>query len=287
MTSINFIYLDAGSRKAPHLLQSEVGIEIEIQYSISTLKFDMSSDCRIIIYTDNPERYRSLSAEVIDLSTIYPPYYDESRYVYLLKPYIVLHALRRFGNACVFLDSDTYIHQGFSQAIKNLIEDGPVLWDVEFVEPRSHFPEDIPPYPHHSAHKPWPGGRPQGNSGVIGLKAGWGEAIMEDAIHLIRTMWARGDHAVTLEQSSVFEAVWLSGRKALDCKPWLEHYCTSSKKRYMHWQIKKLLKRHGRPLPAVEPTIKLTLARVKLYQYYWDVKRSFMSARQAFSRQLR
>ena len=107
---------------------------------------------------------------------------------------------------------------------------------------------------------------------------------MEDAIHLTRTMLARGDRSGTLEQTAIFEAVWLSGRKALDCKPWLEHYCTSSKKRYMHWQIKKLLKLHGRPLPAAEPAIKITPARVKLYQYYWDVKRSLMGAGRMLSR---
>jgi hypothetical protein len=66
----------------------------------------------------------------------------------------------------------------------------------------------------------------------------------------------------------------LSGQNAIDTKPWIEHYCTNSKKRYMHWQIKKLLRQYGRPLPPLGPCIKLTKPRVKLYQYYWDVKRT-------------
>jgi hypothetical protein len=60
-------------------------------------------------------------------------------------------------------------------------------------------------------------------------------------------------------------------------RPWIEHYCSSSKKRYMHSRIKQLLKAHGRPLPPLPPTIALTSLRVKSYQYYWDVKRNIMS----------
>jgi hypothetical protein len=274
----SFVYLDVGSRTSPHLKEGEFGIEIEMQYSISTLEADTSGCHQTAIYTDRPERYGNCRAEVVDVTTV--PQLDNGRwsYVYCAKPAVLLHALRKFGGTCVFLDSDTFIRPGFKNAVASMIADGALLWDLRRSPPCSEFPDDIAPCPNRASHRTSASFRVYGNSGVIGLEAGWGEPILEDALHLIGEMRARGNRVRTLEQSAIFEAVWLSGQKAIDTKPWIEHYSTNSKKRYMHWQIKKLLKQYGRPLPPLAPCIKLTKPRVKLYQYYWDAKRTLAPA---------
>jgi hypothetical protein len=202
-------------------------------------------------------------------------------YPYRAKPAVLLHALRHYGGICTFVDSDTYIRYGFSAAVADMASRGAVLLDFGLASPESHFPSDIPACPHSAAHNPSPLARPDGNSGVIGLKAGSGEAILEDALHLIDVMRARGNRDRTLEQTAIYEAVWLSGMPAYDSKPWLDHYCSQSRKRYMHWQIKRLLKQQGRPLRPAPPSITINPVRVKHYQYYWDVKRAILLARQA------
>jgi hypothetical protein len=269
-----FVYLDFGHRKLAHLQDGEHGIELEMQYSISTLRADSSAPCRIVIYTDHPERYAELDVEIVDIRSIDEPYFGDRGYVLRLKPCVLLHALHRYGGVCVFLDSDMFFYPGFTAAVSSMIEEGAIFWEFHDRPPVSAFPADLSAFPHRALHNPSREFRADGNSGVVGLRSGWGEPLLEDVLWLIDEMRARGDRNSLLEQSSFFEAAWLHGRIALDAMAWGNHYCTRSKKRYMHWRIKKLIEKHGRPLPPAEPSIPLTMTRVKLYQYYWDVKRT-------------
>ncbi len=269
-----FVYLDFGHRKLAHLREDEHGIELEMQYCISTLKADSSAPHRIVIYTDHPERYTNLGVEIVDIRSIDEPYFGDRGFVLRLKPCVMLHALRQNGGVAVFLDSDMFIYPGFTAAVNAMIDQGAIFWEFENLPPVSHFPLDLSGFPHRALHNPSPAIRPDGNSGVAGLKSGWGEPLLEDVLWLIDEMRAKGDRNGLLEQSSFFEVAWLHGRPVLDAKAWVNHYCTRSKKRYMHWRIKRFIQKHGRPLPPAEPSIKLSMPRVKLYQYYWDVKRA-------------
>ena len=77
-----FVFLDLGHRKLSHLLEGEHGIELEMQYSISTLKADSSAPHRIVIYTDHPERYADVGVEVVDIRSIDEPYFGDRGYVF-------------------------------------------------------------------------------------------------------------------------------------------------------------------------------------------------------------
>ena len=268
-----FVFLDFGHRKLAHLRKHEHGIELEIQYGISTLKNDVSAPHRIVIYTDHPERYADAGVEIADMRGIAEPYFGDRGYVYRLKPCVLLHALRQYGGVCVFLDSDMFFYPGFTAAVNALIEKGAIFWECQDQPPVSFFPE-LKGFPHRALHNPSRDVHPDGNSGVIGLKSGWGEPFLEDVLWLIDEMLSRGGHDGLLEQSAFFEVAWLHGRCALDSKAWVNHYCTRSQKRYMHWRIKKLIKKYARPLPSAGPSIPISMTRVKLYQYYWDVKRA-------------
>ena len=269
-----FVYLDFGYRKLAHLQDGEHGIELETQYSLSTLKADRSAPHRIIIYTDHPERYADAGVEIVDIRSIVEPYFGDRGYVYRLKPCVLLHALRQNGGVCVFLDSDMFFYPGFTAAVNAMIEKGAIFWECQDRPPASFFPPDLTGFPHRALHNPSRNVRPDGNSGVIGLKSGWGEPLLEDVLWLIDEMRSRGDGNRLLEQAAFFEAAWLHGKPVFETTAWVNHYCTNSKKRYMHWRIKKLIGKKGRPLPPAEPSIPLTMTRVKLYQYYWDAKRT-------------
>jgi hypothetical protein len=99
-----------------------------------------------------------------------------------------------------------------------MIQKGAILYAVNRLAPVSHFPSDISNYPHRARHDPSRMRRPHGNSGVIGLRSGWGEPILEDALWLIDQMLERGKKTHVLEQAAMFETVWLHGRVALDSK---------------------------------------------------------------------
>ena len=268
-----FIF-DVGHRKLSHLREDEHGIEIEMQYSISTLMANSSAPHRIVIYTDHPERYTDLGVEIVDIRSIDEPYFGDRGYILRLKPCVLLHALRQNGGVCVFLNSDMFFYPGFTAAVNSMIEEGVIFWEFCNRPPVSIFPGDLSGFPHRALHNPGREFRSDGNSGVVGLKSGWGEPLLEDVLWLIDEMRARGERGGLLEQCSFFEVAWLHGRPVLDTRAWVNHYCTRSKKRYMHWRIKKLIEKQGRPLPPAEPSIPLTITRVKLYQYYWDVKRT-------------
>ena len=271
-----FTYLDVGSRRSSHLNDGEFGIEIETQYSVATLKADKSERNRIAIYTDNPYKYSDLNIDIVDITKIDALADAGKHFVLRLKPAVLLHALRQYGGVCVFLDSDTYIRPGFTAGVNHMTEKGALLYAVKMVPPVSHFPSDISNYPHPARHNPSRTGRPHGNSGVIGLRSGWGEPILEDALWLIDRMLERGKKTHVLEQAAMFETVWLHGRVALDSKDWIYHYCSQSRKRFMHSQIKQLFKKRGRPLPPMEPCIDHNVSQVKMYQYYWDIKRTVL-----------
>jgi len=262
-----FVYLDFGHRKLAHLQDGEHGIELEMQYSISTLRADSSAPYRIVIYTDHPERYADLDVEIVDIRSIDEPYFGDRGYVLRLKPCVLLHALRQYGGVCVFLDSDMFFYPGFAAAVNAMIEEAALFWEFHDRPPVSAFPADLPAFPHRALHNASGDFRADGNSGVVGLRSGWGEPLLEDVLWLIDEMRARGDRNGLLEQSSFFEVAWLHGRTALDT--------TDEKQKAVHALAhKKLIAKHGRPLPPAEPSIPLTMTRVKLYQYYWDVKRT-------------
>jgi hypothetical protein len=256
---LTFIYLDVGRPKSPHLKRHDSSINLEIQYSLSTLLSERPRDFRVIIYTDKIDTYSSYPILVEDVDLL-PTALKEWSYIYRAKPCVLLHALRKYNGPCVFLDSDTYLQAGSVRAIGSAVEQGALLWARH---------DDKGVLLQENSASP-----PHGNSGVIGLSPDRGEAVLEDALEIIDRTLATGVWARTLEQSAICEAIWRHGLPLSYAAPWVIHYWANSKKRYMHSQIKRLIKTHGEPLPPARPSIRLTPARVKLYQYYWDVKRT-------------
>ena len=147
MVPLVFVYLDFGHRKLAHLREGEHGIEIEMQYSISTLKADLSAPHKIVIYTDHPERYADLGVGVVDILSIDEPYFGDRGYVLRLKPCVLLHALRENGGVCVFLDSDMFFYPGFTAAVNSMIEQGAIFWEFHDRPPVSPFPADLSAFP--------------------------------------------------------------------------------------------------------------------------------------------
>jgi hypothetical protein len=161
-----FVYLDLGQRGGPHLPKGELAIHLELRYSLATLLAEDSQPFSVLIYTDKPHLYVDYPAEVVDVASITPPELKDWSYIYRAKPCVLIHALRQRSGALCFLDTDTFILPGFVTAMREAIDRGAVMCTNE----SAHTTAD---------QRRLSGGLPFcGNSGVIGVHSGWGEALL-------------------------------------------------------------------------------------------------------------
>jgi hypothetical protein len=280
--NITFVYLDLDldlDRKREFPLEKNKPMNfLELQYSLATLLAEVDEKCSIVVYTNKPDRYSSFPVEIENIADIVPKILGEFSYIYRAKPWVLLDSLRKRGGICVYLDSDTFIFPGFFAAISEKVASSAVMHDVYWGMGPSYGPSYIhavtKPFPNQRRHKESPSLSFGGNSGVIGLSSGLGESILEDAIYIIDQMLPTKNWNRTLEQHAIAEAIWLHGVPVDHVRPWIFHYYRNSQKRYMHFQINRLLKMNLGSIASTRPCIKINNHRVKLYQYFYTMCRS-------------
>ena len=123
-----FVYLDFGHRKLAHLREDfEHGVELEMQYCISTLKADVSARHRIVIYTIILSATQTLALRLSTSEASMNSYFGDRGYVLRLMPCVLLHALRQNGGVCVFSDFDTFFYQGITAGLNAVITEGAIF----------------------------------------------------------------------------------------------------------------------------------------------------------------
>ncbi|MFT4079784.1 hypothetical protein [Rhodomicrobium sp.] len=274
---LTFLYLDLAKQGGLSTSEPRV-LYLEALYSISTLRADLDDNSSIVVYTNVPADYKNIPVQVEDVSAVMAEMMGPHSYLFRAKPWIMLHAIKQFGGTCVFLDTDTFILPGFVRAIRDRIGDGPIVHEISSATAPAYAQRVTKPFPHQDRHTE---NRTcfECNSGVIGVRSGWGEALIEDTLHIIDEILPTRDWQRTLEQSALADAIGLHGLAAEPIAPWINHYFNRSKKRYMHSQIKRLLRRNGGEIDATRPCIAINPYRVKLYQYFHDTKALFKSYR--------
>jgi hypothetical protein len=96
----------------------------EVRYSVETLLPDIGfARDRIVIYTDRPERFADLGVEIVEASQLLQTAFA-SGYRHRAKPVVQADALRRFGRACVMLDSDGFVRRGFDVEVRKALTAG-------------------------------------------------------------------------------------------------------------------------------------------------------------------
>jgi hypothetical protein len=274
---ITFVYLDL-ERSDRHSRASP--IFLELKYSIATLLAEIDGNAAVVVYTNRPDRYSRFPVQVEDISDAVPEFLGDHGYIYRAKPAVLLDALRKRQGICVFLDSDTYILPGFLAAISERAKTSAIMHEVFWDQMSAYHRSVAKPFPGRVHHTSSPLRHFWGNSGVIGLRSGFGERILEDALHIIdellpTKLWNR-----TLEQHAIAEAIWLHGISVEEIHPWIVHYCSNSRKRYMHFQIKRLTNTQFGDMQPTRPCIVFNPHRVKLFQYYHDVNTFIKSVKQ-------
>jgi hypothetical protein len=257
---LTFIYLDVGRPKNSDLKKHEWGINLEFQYSLSTLLAESGHDFQVVLYTDELDAYSRFPVLLEDIVGLTAGTLKRWPYIYRAKPFVLRHALQKYKGRCIFLDSDTYLQEGAVAAMAAAVGQGALLCS------RNDY--GSVPYSHETGASP-----PAGNSGVIGLNAECGEVVLRDVLDHIDRAIATGVWSRCLEQDAMCEVIWRHRLPLSYAVPQVVHYYGNSKRRYMHAQIRRLVKTFGEPLPPARPSIKLTRARVRLYQFFWSVRR--------------
>jgi hypothetical protein len=259
-----FLYLAYG--RSPAIVR-------ELRYSLKTLLPEIGGDAsRISIYTDRPEAYADLGANLIDASDIFRAAFAYE-YRHRIKPMVLADALRRFARPCVLLDTDSFIRPGFTQAVARALNEGAAM---NFLVRRDPYP-DFPPFetvlPHLGRYRLERGQALMLNSGLVAANPAH-LSLIEDAITLIDRLWRAALRRHDIEQFAVAEALRLGGVRIALIDDVFEHYCARWARRYMR---RNLRRRQARPIPYSK-------TRVRLFKAYWTLRLAMRKARRFSTR---
>ncbi len=227
-----FAYLAYGPR---------TDIQIQLKYSLFVLlRYVPSARDNVVLFTDAPHRYRGWPVKVVPLEEVTGLRRREINYHFILKPLVLMRALRIWRVPTLLLDADTYVTDGFEFDIHWKLRSGVMLNSFECNDPYPDLYGFRADLPHSGTYMYNPCVARMYNSGVIGVGPD-AAPMLEDAVSLIEALVAYPYRAHTIEQFAVSEMLRLSGVKIHECSRYLVHYHRRSMKRYITTKIERLL----------------------------------------------
>jgi hypothetical protein len=255
-----FLYIDYGPSHY---------IARELRYSLSTLLAEYpGGDSRIVVYTDKPKTYDGLHhlVRARDISRDIGAMTRDGALPHRIKACVLLDALKSEHDACVLLDTDSYIMPGFAEALAGALAAGAAMDHFEEHDPYPElagFRADLPHagrYDYDSVHSV------MYNSGLVAARPTRHLAVIEDAVALIDAMMDAGNRSFKIEQISFSESFRLHAAPVAEMRPLFQHYFRRSTKRYMHWRIDRWLKRTP-DFQAARPFIAHSRNVVRVFNY--------------------
>ncbi len=246
-----FVYIDYGPSP---------DIATELRYSLATLFHEYRGrEPAVTVYTDKPTVYASLHPRIFtrELGSDFALWSRDGLYAHRVKPCALIDALTLVDEACVLVDSDTFIRSGFAAALARAFAEDAVAMDS--FERADHYPAangfaaELPGlgrYAYRGATTL------MYNSGLVAARRRH-IPVLEDAVALIDALIDAGLDQFNIEQIAVSESLRLHGERICEMKPWFEHYYRRSQKLYMRPRIADRFARKGgwEPLaPFLEPS---------------------------------
>ena len=235
----------------------------EASYSIGTLlkRIDPKRS-HVILFTDRPEKVRSLPVICESIANDINKMKGPAGYVYRIKLCCILKCAEKYPGNIVFLDCDTIVKGPVQEAADKLGNSHVLMYKQERLAGR--FPQ------YEGFHTRLPDGTeysygPESwmfNSGVIGLHHD-NAKILNTALAICDALLLQGRLCHIAEQFAASEAFRLSGLKILEAQKVVAHYYRGSAKRYMHHkllqavQIQKELWNLDHPIPYSYPRVQL------------------------------
>jgi hypothetical protein len=241
----------------------------ELRYCLRSLLADRPEAAgHIVIYTDDAAAYADVQgvAEIVDIAEDLPRFTQQGSYIYRAKICVLIDALQRFGTACVFLDTDSFILPGFGVALQAALGQGACM--NHFIE-RDPFPDATGFEIALPSGKTYLYRREEAllyNSGLVAVRPEHLPAL-DDALAFLdaflpptRTM--RHDQ----EQFAIGEMLRLHGIAIGENRTTFIHYCSRWWKNYMHWRFSLIRGLESAPLVPVRPHIALNKTIARLFK---------------------
>jgi hypothetical protein len=245
----------------------------ELRYSFQTLLPEIGGDAsRVVIYTDRPQAYADLGANLVDATDILRAAFA-CEYRHRIKPMVLADALRRFAQPCALLDTDSFIRPGFTQAIAGALSEGAAMNFLVRRDPYSDFAPFETDLPHLRRYRLDRNQAVMLNSGLIAANPTH-LPLVDDAILLIDRLWNAGLRRHDIEQFAIAETLRLGGVHIALIDDCFEHYCARWARRYMR---RKLRHRQANTIP-------FSKTRVRLFKAYWTLRLAMRKARRFSTR---
>ena len=245
-----------------HLYGNDEIFYTEAFYSIGTLlKQSRPDNSRIIVYTDKPERFRSMPVVCESIADEIEEMKGPARYPYRVKVCCILKCAESFPGNIIYLDCDTIIKKPLHEAATALGNGTAMMYLQEKLAGR--FPK------FEGFQVTLPGGLkysygPESwmfNAGVIGVHRDDAK-VLKNALVICDNLLLEKRRTHVCEQFAVSESLRLAGLKVLEARKMITHYYRSSAKEYVHDKLPKFAARLGkelwdfdRPMPYSYPLV--------------------------------
>ena len=249
-----------------HLYGDEEIFLAEASYSIGTLlKRINPSNSRVIIFTDQPARVRSLPVVCESIADEIKEMTGQSGYIYRIKLCCILKCAENYSGKIVALDCDTIVKGPIQELADKLGKSHALMYKQERFAGRfpqfEGFQTQLPDGVQYSyGPKSW-----MFNSGVIGFHRD-NARVLRNALAICDALLLQGRQPHICEQFAVSEAFRLAGLKILETHQVVAHYYRGSAKRYMHHQLHRFAGRTGKELWNLDRPIPYSYPRVQLFK---------------------
>jgi hypothetical protein len=247
-----------------HLYGDDEIFYTEALYSIGTLlKQSSREDSRIVVFTDRPERFRSMPVICESIADEIEEMKGPCKYPYRVKVCCILKCAEMFPGNIIYLDCDTIVKKPLREAADALGHGYAMMYSQEKLAGR--FPQfegfevqflDGTKYSY--GPESW-----MFNAGVIGIHREDAK-FLKNALVICDNLLLQNRRNHVCEQFAVSEALRIAGLKIREARKWITHYYRGSAKQYMHDKfpeytahLKKELWNFDRPLPYSYPRVQL------------------------------
>lgn len=249
-----------------HLYGDEEIFLAEASYSIGTLlKRINPGNSRVIIFTDQPARVRSLPVICESIAGQINEMKGPFGYGFRVKLCTILKCAESFPGNIVYLDCDTIVKGPIQEMAAKLGKGHAFMYRQERLAGRYPQFEGFQTQLPNGLKYKYGAESCMFNAGVIGIHRDDAN-ILKTALTICDALLQEGRKSGVCEQLAVSEALRISGLKILEAYKAVAHYYRGSAKRYMHHQLRRFADRTGKELWNFDRPIPYSYPRVQWFK---------------------
>jgi|SRR5215469_6537182 len=250
-----------------HLYGEDEIFYTEALYSIGTLlKQTRPENSRIIMFTDRPERFRSMPIVCENIGGQLEEWKGPCNFPYRVKVCCILKCAELFPGNIIYLDCDTIIKGPLGEAAAMLGNGYAMMCLQEKLAGRfpqfEGFEVRLPDgQKYRYGPESW-----MFNAGVIGVSRDDAK-VLKNALVICDNLLLQQRRVHVCEQFAVSEALRIAGLKIREARKWIIHYYRWSAKQYVHDKFPAYRASLTRELWNFDRPLPYSYARVQLHKW--------------------